>query len=246
VDKLIAVHPIERLRYVARGGWAGPSLLGAEAAWALADLASTEPAAVVPACRRLLDRQPSCGPLWWVAARVLDAADPVSEATCCAEALEDDATAQLVVDELPEGARVVHRGGVGEVASADIVLVEADALGPTGMFVESSCERLLASAKALEVPVWVETGVGRVLPPRIWDALTRRVRVSTHSGSAGGRDRDLDGSHGATALVDLIGVQMVIGPRGARRLEVALEECDCPEPPQLVEDVRTSAGGVVF
>ena len=62
------MHPIERLRYVARAGWAPPAVLAAEAAWALGDLALHEETAVLPACRRLLDRHPGCGPLWWVAA----------------------------------------------------------------------------------------------------------------------------------------------------------------------------------
>jgi len=286
MDRLIGVHPIERLRFVARGGWAGPSELAAEAAWALADLACYEAPALVPACRRLLDRQPSCGPLWWVAARVLDAGDPAAEAQRCAQALEDDITPERVIDELPDGARVVQSGGIGELASADLVLVEVDALGPTGMLVDASTERLLASAVAVEVPVWVEAGVGRVLPPRIWDVISRRVRSSTRFNPAGededathelrrvlsglghpssrvgstatrgglgqrtryvafGAADDLGSAAGVTCrLVDLRGVEKVVGPRGARSVDIAIRECDCPEPPELIENFPTTAGGL--
>ncbi len=57
---------------VARAGGEDPGLVARQAASALAGIAG-EPAAVVTACRRLIDRQPSCGPLWWLAARVLTA-----------------------------------------------------------------------------------------------------------------------------------------------------------------------------
>src|SRR6202044_1741336 len=127
------MHPIERLRYVARAGWAPPAVLAAEAAWALGDLALHESAAVLPACRRLLDRHPGCGPMWWVAACILTAGDPVAEGEACADALEGDQTDELLDEALPPGARIVRRGGVSDVASADIVVVQVDAFGPGGM-----------------------------------------------------------------------------------------------------------------
>ncbi|MGH9208547.1 MAG: hypothetical protein ACRD1G_18670, partial [Acidimicrobiales bacterium] len=64
------MHPIERLRYVARADGAGPSALVRAAAGALAGF-SGEPVALVTACRRLVDRHPAVGPMWWLAARVM-------------------------------------------------------------------------------------------------------------------------------------------------------------------------------
>jgi hypothetical protein len=240
------VHPIERLRYVARTGWAGNSMLAAEAALALGDLADHDAPAVVPACRRLLARQPRNAPLWWVSARILAAGDPVAEAERCAEMLADDPTSESVLDALPDGARVVRRGGMGEVAGADLVLVEAAALGPGGMFVDSSTARLLQCANAVESPVWVEAGTGRVLPGRIWAALTRGAEGSetgrAHRDARVVRHRELilgsvlaDEEETHNVLVDLRGVEKVIGPKGAMPLDVALAECDCPEPPELLE-----------
>jgi hypothetical protein len=213
------VHPIERLRYVARAGWAPPALLASEAAWALADLAHHEAHAVLPACRRLLDRHPGCGPLWWVAARVLTAGDPAVEAEWCADALDQDVTAELLAEELGGGRRVVRHGGLGEVVSAEIVVVQSDALGAGGMVVDGDDLGMLEAARTAEVPVWVEAGVGRVLPPRLWDALARRVEAtSLHPG----------------VVVTLAGVDHVAGPFGTQSLRVALENTDCPEPAELL------------
>jgi hypothetical protein len=216
------VHPIERLRYVARGGWGDPAMLAAEAAWALADLLEHEPPAAVPACRRLLERHPSSGPMWWVAARVLSARDPVFEAECCGDELHDDLSSELLEEALPPEGRVVRHGGVGEVAAADVVVVEVDAIGHGGMVVDGDTVGLIDAARSLEVPIWVLAGVGRVLPARLWDALVRGVEAS-----ATRRSR----------LVDLRGVEFVIGPTGKQALADALRAPDCPEPPELFAPV---------
>lgn len=241
------MHPIERLRYVAGAGWAGPSLLAAEAAWALADLAEHEAPALVTVCRRLLDRQPGCAPLWWVCAHVLWAGDPVTAAVQCAQDLEDDPTESFLLEAIAPGARVVRRGGIGEVASADLAVVEVEALGIGGMVADESCAGVLEAAHAAEVPVWVEAGVGRVLPPRLWQSLSCRL------GSPGGlvrprtvtRTMALPGSHarnthmvpskGHGTLFDHRGVEQVVGPDGAQTLAAALASIDCPEPPELLE-----------
>jgi len=214
------VHPIERLRYVARAGWGAPDVLAAEAAWALADLADREPQAVLPSCRRLLDRHPGCGPMWWVAARIVTAGDPVAEGERCADALECDLTEARLDDALPDGARIVRRGGVSDVASADVVVVRVDALGPGAMVVDADVRGLLEAARAVGVPIWAEAGVGRILPPRLWDALVRKLSSSVE-GHAG-------------VVVDLTGVERVVGPNGAQPPRVALAGCDCPEPPELL------------
>jgi hypothetical protein len=242
--RFVSVHPIERLRYVARTNWAGPSMLAAEAAWALADLADHEAPALVPACRRLLDRQPGCGPLWWVAARVLGGRDPVREAEICADELEDDPTRELVEEVVPPGARAGRRGGIAEVASADLVVVEVDALAKGGMVVNSSGADLIRCARAVEVPLWLEAGVGRVLPQRLWGVMASRMERGAHSLEArpgvltGQADSwDLPGSDvpPARTVMDLAGVETVVCPEGARPLRDAISSTDCPEPPELLE-----------
>ncbi len=96
------MHPIERLRWVARAPEADVGLAAVEAAEALAAFAD-DPAGLVIACRRLIARRPSAGPLWWLASRMLCALDPVAEAYAAMTELERDPTAALLSVELPGG-----------------------------------------------------------------------------------------------------------------------------------------------
>jgi hypothetical protein len=207
----------------------------------LADLAEEEVPALVPACRRLLDRQPGCGPLWWLAARVLSAGDPVTEAQQCARDLEDDPTSVLMLQALPEGARVVRRGDMGDVASAELVVLEVDALGPTGMVADSSFTGLLRAARSAEVPVWVEAGVGRVLPSALWEAMTARLgssqRREVHGSRPGvnARPARTPVPRGHSTLLDHRGVELVVGPEGAQSLQRAIADSCVPGPPELLE-----------
>lgn len=81
-------------------------MLAQEAAEALGSL-TYEAQALVPACRRLIEAHPSCGPLWWVAARVIVAEEPFDAAYAAIEALEDDPTADELAASFPAGASVV-------------------------------------------------------------------------------------------------------------------------------------------
>ncbi len=104
------MHPIERLRYVARAGDVDPGTLAQEAADALGSLAS-DPRALVPACRRLIEFHPSCAPLWWVCARLLVASDVREAADVAAGLLYDDHTDEELAAHFPAGATVVSAGG---------------------------------------------------------------------------------------------------------------------------------------
>ncbi|HVL26605.1 MAG TPA: hypothetical protein VM390_00545, partial [Acidimicrobiales bacterium] len=126
------MHPIERLRMVARAGREDPTLLGREAASALASFAG-DPAGLVTACRRLVGRQPTCGPVWWVAARVISAADPADEAWRAGDELARDPTTAALAYELPEDATAVVLGHPEVVAAAlirrgDVRALVVDAL----------------------------------------------------------------------------------------------------------------------
>jgi hypothetical protein len=102
---------------VARAGGDDPGVVARQAAAALAGIAG-EPAAVVTACRRLVDRQPWCAPVWWLAARVLAAADPAPEAWRAADELRHDATPRALADALPDGAIVTVLGSPWQVGAA--------------------------------------------------------------------------------------------------------------------------------
>jgi hypothetical protein len=104
------MHPIEHLRYVARATGADPVLVAQEAASALAEIYRSEPAALVPACRRLIDRHVVAGPVWWLAARMLGSDDPVQGARAASRELEHDSTAARLAELLPDDATVVIVG----------------------------------------------------------------------------------------------------------------------------------------
>ena len=153
------MHPIERLRHVARAHGAGPSLLVREAAGALAGFGH-DPPGLVTACRRLVDRHPEVGPMWWLAARVLAAGDPISEAWAAAEELEDDTSGAELARALPEEGSVAVLGWPEQVgeglrrAGGELALLVVDAGGRwTGLV-----DRLEARGfDAVDVP---EAGLG--------------------------------------------------------------------------------------
>lgn len=103
------MHPIERLRYVARADGTPAGVLAAELALSLAELADDR-AALVMGARRVVDRHPDLAQIWWVAARVLGADDVVGEALAVAGSIEEDSTAALLAAALPEAATVVSLG----------------------------------------------------------------------------------------------------------------------------------------
>lgn len=224
------MHPIERLRWVARSPEGEFSLVAAEAADALASFAD-DPAGLVIASRRLIERRPAAGPLWWLASRVLCALDPELEAIEAAADLERDRTAVALAGDLPGGTiaivgwpdqasaalrmrsrmgdddregpadRVVvvpsgrdSWGGVdwlqghgvdarllreGEIEAAGrrcvLALLEATAVGADSFVAAAGSSALAAAARDAQRPVWLAAGVGRVLPPPLYDALVRRI-----------------------------------------------------------------------
>ena len=96
------MHPIERLRWVARAPEGDASAVAAEAAEALAGFAD-DPAGLVIASRRLIERRPASAPLWWLASRVLCSLEPALEAIDAAADLERDRTSVALAGELPGG-----------------------------------------------------------------------------------------------------------------------------------------------
>ncbi len=127
------MHPIERLRYVARAGGIDHGALAEETARALAGFVD-DPSGLVTACRRIVDRHPTSGPMWWLAARVLATNDPRAEAFRCVSALQDDPTAAALAYELPDEITVTVVGWPEQIGGAlirrgDIRALVVDALG---------------------------------------------------------------------------------------------------------------------
>ncbi len=100
------MHPLEQLRYLARGWESGEEFPAREAAAVLADLAGENPASLLQACRRLIEYFPSAGPAWWLSARALSAPEPVEGIWVAADELANDPTSRLVGEALPTGGPV--------------------------------------------------------------------------------------------------------------------------------------------
>ncbi|MEO6652330.1 MAG: hypothetical protein ABIP17_06710 [Ilumatobacteraceae bacterium] len=103
------VHPIEHLRYVARASGVDAASLVREAATALGSLRADH-ANLLIACRRIIERHPEIGPLWWMSARLLTSDDPTSLAWEIADEIDVDPTASRIAAALDDGATVLTVG----------------------------------------------------------------------------------------------------------------------------------------
>ena len=194
------MHPIERLRALSRAREVDQTLLAREAAAVLASFAG-DPPGLVTACRRLLDRHPSAGALWWTLARLLAAGDLRAESAAIRGDLDADPAATTLSLDLPTGAVVAivpDVAGGSELAydlcgwRDDLVVahdpgaLHADRPEPRVLLVEAGAadtERFLApegtgdeiaAARDAGVPVWLVVDTGRRLPRALFDAVVRR------------------------------------------------------------------------
>jgi hypothetical protein len=126
------VHPIERLRYVARARGADAEALVIETASALRGL-GLDPSGLVVACRRIVERHPTCGPLWWLCSRLLTAPDPARAIRAAVEEMTADATVDRLIEALPDDAVVATIGwpaltaeALGSRGDVRVLAVDAD------------------------------------------------------------------------------------------------------------------------
>ena len=147
------MHPIERLRYVARASGADQTVLVEETAHALRAFIG-DPTGLVTACRRIVDRHPTSAPLWWLCARVLTAPDPGREAWAAVEEIQEDPTPSELGHALDDSATVSVVGWPEQIGEAlprrgDLVVLAIDALGEGSGLVR----RLMAvGMDAIDVP----------------------------------------------------------------------------------------------
>lgn len=133
------MHPIERLRYIARASTGDQRLLVRETADALRGL-HIEPAGLVVACRRIVERHPTSGPLWWLCASMLASPEPFAVARDLAAEIEYDVTPDLLYDALPDDATVCVVGWPDLVGDAvmrrgDVRVLAVDANDEGSSFV---------------------------------------------------------------------------------------------------------------
>ena len=173
----------------------------------------TIPKGLLTSCRRLLDRRRDCGPLVWLAARMLAAMDPRSEAISVMEALDADTTGRALEDgmhTLRSGSSVLAAGELGAFAAAlhdrpdlrslkphdpeaagpvDLVLMTSDCVGPSQALVAAETVPVAEAAQRRGTPVWLIAGAGRILPGPMWDLLSARRRPDDPAMRGPGRPR---------------------------------------------------------
>ena len=238
------MHPIERLRYVARAGVVPVAPLVRESAAALSSFAD-DPKGLLTSCRRLLDRRSDCGPLVWLAARMLTAMDPRAEATRVVSELDADTTGHVLergLDSLAAGSSVLAVEDLGAfdaalqdrpdlrwlepddpeaAGTADLVLIASDCAGPSEALVEAEAVPAAEAARDRGTPVWLIAGAGRILPEQMWELLHARHRPD-------------DPSMRGLAVLDLNRlVTRVVTPSGVRTPAEAARASGCPIVPEL-------------
>ena len=143
----------------------------------------------------------------------------------------------LVIDVLGEGSGFVQRlwsddidavdvpvNGLGAaVASSDLLLLEASAIGPDACLAVAGSNAAAAVACHRGVPVWVVGGVGRLLPSALWESLRRRAVP----------DEPWDADD---EIVPLDLVTHIVGPDGVQPVAAALQGADCPIAAELLRD----------
>ncbi len=125
------MHPIEHLRYVARAQGADPSSLVEETAHALGSL-HFDPAGLIVACRRIVERHPFTGPLWWLCANVATSAEPFEAVWELGDAIRNDRTGAELAAVIADDAVVVTIGnpdviGDGLIRRGDVRVLALDA-----------------------------------------------------------------------------------------------------------------------
>ena len=133
------MHPIEHLRYVARAQGADPTSLVEETAHALGSL-RFDPSGLVVACRRIVERHPFTGPLWWLCANISTSAEPFEAVWELADEIRSDPTGAELAAVIPDEATVVTIGdpdvtGAGLIRRGDIRVVALDAGNTATSFV---------------------------------------------------------------------------------------------------------------
>ena len=145
------MHPIEHLRYLARAGHVDAPDLVLETASALSGLV-LNPASVVVTTRRIVERHPLCGPLWWLCAHVVTASEPYEVLRDCVDQVHDDRTAEYLAAEIPETALVCVDGWSFDVAHALVIAGATSGIQVCVVDGDNGADHMVRVLERLEIP----------------------------------------------------------------------------------------------
>jgi hypothetical protein len=209
----------------------------------------------VTSCRRLIDRHPTAGALWWACARLLAAGDVRAEARAIADDLGGEPAATTLSLDLPGGvvvAVVPDAAGGSELAyeltgwrddlvvahdpgalhvprdEPRVLLVEAGAAGLDRFVAPAGTGEEMAAARDAGVAVWLVVDVGRRLPAPLFDALVARATAAPRSTAPSRSTRPAPSAGAAWPLA----IEVV--PVAAAERVVEPRRVDCPVPPELL------------
>lgn len=154
------MHPIERLRYVARAGSAPDSFLVAESVPALAAFAR-EPNALLVALKGLITRQPDSPGLLGLAAHMVHSLDPIAAGWSYADELTEDRTADIA-----ETVAITEAGGTDVIDS--IASGRDSETGELMMMCPVGTKAWIQHARSAGRSVAVVTPKGSRLPTMLW------------------------------------------------------------------------------
>lgn len=158
---------MEVLRWVADMPGADPADLVAESASAMRGMAR-DPAALVLVARRLVERHPTCGPLWTMCARAMTSGDPAASLAGSARAAMGDDAAARAEDLLEE------LEGIRPAVLTALTCTAAEGGSWTAM-VEPEGARRAARARTEGRDAWLVVPVGACVPRPMWDEMLRRA-----------------------------------------------------------------------
>jgi len=124
-----------------------------------------------------------------------------------------------------DAVEVAESGTGAAVADADMVVIEALAIGPGALVAAAGSRAAAAVARHSGLPVWAVAGTGRLLPGRLWQALEARL-------DSRGDPWDADEEVVPLSLVDV-----VAGPWGVVAPDEVGVHTDCPVAPELSKGV---------
>ena len=235
-------HPLEHLRYLARSWEPGEEPPMGEVASVLGELATESPTVLLQACRRLIEYFPASGPVWWMSARVLSAADPAEAVWQAADELSDDPTWRLLADALPPSGAVAmpevprqaalamrRRRDVAverKPGRAGLLVVSPLAAGPGDVLLSGRVAGAVSQAVKHGKPVWAVVPRGVVLPAALWEQVLLRTGLSG----------DPSASPASLALAVLAGgvFDRAVSEGGTGAVDDALSKSTCPAAAELL------------